>query len=152
MNFNINPFSQQFLKAKNSLTDSNEEQMSRNSQGVSQEELQLIDATQNLYANTYYSPAGSFSSSQAAFRNIFSNKFQKIGIYREMSMFPEIVDALNKVCDEAITANEKGDYIRLIIKKEIPAREEKHIRKVFDYIVNEVLKVDRHCWKCLELG
>jgi len=147
MNFNINPFSQQFLKAKNSLTDSNEEQMSRNSQGVSQEELQLIDATQNLYANTYYSPAGSFSSSQAAFRNIFSNKFQKIGIYREMSMFPEIVDALNKVCDEAITANEKGDYIRLIIKKEIPAREEKHIRKVFDYIVNEVLKVDRHCWK-----
>lgn len=147
MNFNINPFSQQFLKAKNSLTDSNEEQMSRNSQGVSQEELQLIDATQNLYANTYYSPAGSFSSSQAAFRNIFSNKFQKIGIYREMSMFPEIVDALNKVCDEAITANEKGDYIKLIIKKEIPAREEKHIRKVFDYIVNEVLKVDRHCWK-----
>ena len=113
MNFNINPFSQQFLKAKNSLTDSNEEQMSRNSQGVSQEELQLIDATQNLYANTYYSPAGSFSSSQAAFRNIFSNKFQKIGIYREMSMFPEIVDALNKVCDEAITANEKGDYIKL---------------------------------------
>jgi len=64
-----------------------------------------------------------------------------------MSFFPEIVDALNMICNEAITADDKGNFVKLRIKKDIPAREEKHIRKVFDYIVSEVLKFDERGWK-----
>ena len=147
MNFSINPFSNQFLKAKNTKNDAVEQQVSRNSQGVSQEELQLIDAAQNLYANQPHNPAASFATNQIAFRNIFSNKFQKISVYREMSFFPEIVEALNWISNEAITADEHGNFVKLIIKKDIPAREEKFIRKTFDYIVNDVLKFDELGWK-----
>lgn len=147
MNFSINPFSDRFLKAKNSKSEAIEQQISRNSQGSSQEELQLIDAAQSLYSNQQYNPAASFASNQIAFRNTFSNKFQKISLYREMSFFPEIVEALNWISNEAITADEHGNFVKLIIKKEIPAREEKFIRKTFDYIVNDVLKFDELGWK-----
>ena len=148
MNYSINIFSDKFMKAKNRKDEVADEQISRNSQGTSQEELMLIDAQNSLYSNNYYQPAGNFTVNQAqAFRSIFSNKFQKISIYREMSFFPEIVDALNMICNEAITADDKGNFVKLRIKKDLPAREEKHIRKVFDYIVSEVLKFDERGWK-----
>jgi hypothetical protein len=61
--------------------------------------------------------------------------------------FPEIVDALNTICDEAITPDEKGEFVKLVINREIPLREEKHIRRVFDYINNDVLKFKTRGWE-----
>lgn len=147
MQISINPFSEYFLKAKTKADITREEQIVRNSQGVSHEESMLVGASENLYGSHYSTPVGEFHSNQAAFRSIFSNKGQKINTYREMSMFPEINGALTFISDEAITKDEHGKYVKLIIKKDIPTREEKHIRNVFDYIVDEVLKFDKNGWK-----
>jgi len=148
MDLNFNIFAGPFLRSKNKIDNETEDQIVRNSQGVSQEEEALIAAQQSAYAN---SNAGvmttEFSSNQAAFRSIFSNKNQKISTYREMSYFPEIVEALNTICDEAITPDGNGDYVKLKLKKELPAREEKHVRKVWNYIINDVLKFDKRGWE-----
>ena len=51
MNYSINIFSDKFMKAKNRKDELADEQISRNSQGTSQEELMLIDAQNSLYSN-----------------------------------------------------------------------------------------------------
>ena len=145
---NLNPMSKHFFNSRNKTEQETVEQEIKNSQGVSKEEMQLIDASSNLYGGqTYNSTSSEFSTINAAFRMIFSNKAQKVGTYREMSFFPEIVDALNTICDEAMTPDEHGDYVKLIIKKELPLREQKHINKTFEYIVNEVIKVRQRGWE-----
>ncbi len=146
---NLNPFSQYFMRSRHASDEEREKQSIKNSQGVSQEEEQLVAAAQNAYNMGYSSnvgSAGDFSSSTIAFKSIFSNKVQKINTYREMSYFPEIHNALNVICDEAITPDKNGDYVKLKIRKEIPLREEKHIRKIFNYINDEVLKFRDNGW------
>jgi hypothetical protein len=148
MNINLNPFSSFFLRSKNKLEAEREDQMQRNSQGVSHEEEVLIDAMQTAYSGgNNYGLAGNFNSTSTAFRSIFSSKAQKVATYKEMSYFPEVVDALSIICDEAITPDEYGHYVKLKILKEIPQREEKHIRKVFDYIYHDVLKFEQRGWE-----
>ena len=148
MQISMNPFGGYFLRSKNKIDEENQEQFLRNSQGVSQEELTLIDAMQTAYAGgTNYGVDASFNSTQTAFRSVFSSKNQKLGTYKEMSYFPEIVDALSIICDESISPDENGEYVKLKILKEIPGREEKHIRKTFDYILKEVLKFDSRGWE-----
>lgn len=147
MELNFNMFAGPFLRSKNKSDVEVDEQIRRNSQGVSQEEEAIIAATNNAYAGGSAGFGGEFSSSQTAFRSIFANKSQKVSTYREMSYFPEIVDALNTICDEAITPDENGNFVKLKIKKEIPLREEKHIRKVWEYIISDVLKFDKRGWQ-----
>lgn len=145
---NMNPMSPAFLKSRNKAEEETQEQIIKNSQGVSREEMALIDASSNVHGGmSNNGMSGNFSSIQTAFRLIFANKTQKILTYREMSFFPEIVDALNTICDEAMTPDEKGNYIKLNINKELPLREQKHIQKTFDYIVNDVVKVRHRGWE-----
>lgn len=148
IDINYNIFSQSFLKARNTIDVERELQIIRNSQGASQEELMLADASQNLHNyGGGYAPGADFSSSHAAFRAVYSSKPNKIATYREMSNFPEIIDALNIISDEAITKDDEGNYVKLIIKKDLPQREQKHINKTFNYIVDQVLKFDQRGWK-----
>lgn len=145
---NYNPFSQGFLKAKNTLDYERERQLIRNSQGVSEEEMRVADVASSI--NPYgvgTVPGADFTAAPAAFRAVFSSKPNKIATYREMSFFPEIVDALNIISDEAVTKDDNGDYVKLKIKADLPEREKKHIHKTFNYIVNQVLKVDERGWK-----
>jgi hypothetical protein len=127
---NLNPFAAHFLRSKNKAEQEVETQVVKNAQGVSQEEMQLYDAASNVYTGYGNTGAGAgFSSMQTAFKMIFSNKIQKISTYKEMSFFPEIVDALNTICDEAMTPDEKGNFVKLNINKELPLREQKHIQR-----------------------
>lgn len=149
MQISLNPFSGYFLKSKNKIDAERTEQILKNSQGVSEEEMALIDAMQSAYSSggSSYGSDASFNSTTTAFRSVFSSKYQKLGTYKEMSYFPEIVDSLSIICDEAITPDEHGQYVKLKILKELPQREEKHIRKVFEYIYKEVLKFDQRGWE-----
>lgn len=148
MELSLNPFGGYFLKSKNKKDAENEAQIKRNSQGVSETEAALLDSMNMAYSNSSNQDVtAGFSSMQAAFRSTFANKAQKLATYKEMSFFPEIVDALSVICDEAITPDENGKFVKLKILKEIPGREEKHIRKTFDYICNEVLKFDQRGWE-----
>jgi hypothetical protein len=144
---NFNPMSSHFLRSRNKAEQEAQEQEVKNSQGMSREEMQVLDIASNVFSGNGANMTGAgFSSIQTAFKLIFANKTQKIMTYREMSFFPEIVDALNTICDEAMTPDEKGDYVKLRINKELPLREQKHIQKTFDYIVNDVLKVRKNGW------
>lgn len=144
MDFNyFNPFSKYFLDSKYKQEEDREIQGIKNAQGISTEDYEFFGAGSN---NRDIAAFG-LNNTQALFKTTFLNKQQKIAMYREMSNFPEIKDAIDTICDEAITSNEDGEYVSLIINKEIPAREERIIRKTFDYIVNDVLKFHKHGWE-----
>lgn len=144
MDFNyFNPFSKYFLDSKYKQEEDRETQSIKNAQGISTEDYEFFGAGSN---NKDLAAFG-LNNTQAIFKTNFLNKQQKIAMYREMANFPEIKDAIDTICDEAITSNENGEYVSLIINKEIPAREERIIRKTFDYIVNDVLKFHKHGWE-----
>jgi len=143
----LNPFSEYFWRSKNKAELERDEQSIRNSQGVSQEEDMLTAASMNAYNAGYSSNSADFTSMSVAFKSVFSNKTQKVATYNEMSYFPEIQDAINTIADEAITPNELGEYVKLKILKEIPLKEEKYIRKTFDYLVSDVLKFNTRGWE-----
>lgn len=136
-----NPFSKFFMKGRLASEDDNEEQYIKNSQAISQEDLEF-----DMLYGRQSSQGFGITNSQAIFKTIFTSKQQKIGIYREMANFPEIKDSIDTICDEAITANENGQYIGLQINEEIPLREEQLIRKTFNYVVNDVFKFKDRGW------
>lgn len=136
-----NPFSKFFMKSRLASEDDIEEQYVKNSQAISQEDLEF-----DMLYGRQNSQGFGITNSQAIFKTIFTSKQQKIAIYREMANFPEIKDSIDTICDEAITANESGKYIGLQIIEEIPLREEKIIRNTFNYIVNDVFKFKERGW------
>ena len=136
-----NPFSKFFLKSRLASEDDMEEQYIKNSQGISQEDLEF-----DMLYGRQSSQGFGIVNTQAIFKTIFTSKQQKIAIYREMANFPEIKDSIDTICDEAITANENGQYIGLQINEEIPLREEQIIRKTFNYVVNDVFKFKERGW------
>lgn len=136
-----NPFSKFFLKSRLASEDDMEEQYIKNSQGISQEDLEF-----DMLYGRQSSQGFGIVNTQAIFKTIFTSKQQKIAIYREMANFPEIKDSIDTICDEAITANENGQYIGLQINEEIPLREEQIIRRTFNYVVNDVFKFKERGW------
>ena len=72
--------------------------------------------------------------------------------FREMEDFPEISDALDIVCDEAVVKNVDGNILSLIIKDEenIPKKISKQIREESDYLLNDVFKVKQNAWSLLK--
>ena len=135
-----NPFSKFFLDSKYRAEEEREVQSMRNAVGISTEDYEM-------YSEGSGNQGFETNNTMAMFKTSFMDKRQKVVMYREMANFPEIKDAIDTICDEAITSNENGEYLDLIITKEIPLREEKIIRKTFDYVVNEVLKFDRNGWE-----
>jgi len=145
MEFNyFNPFSKFFLDSKYKQEEDREIQGERNAQGISSEDYEFFGS--GASSNKDLAAFG-INNTQALFKTSFFNKQQKISLYREMSNFPEIKDAIDTICDEAITSNEDGRYVDLVINKELPAREERIIRKTFDYVVNDVLKFQKYGWE-----
>lgn len=71
-----------------------------------------------------------------------SDKLKLIGEYRVMASFPEVADAIDDICEEAITQDEWGEVVSLQIEDEKLANNKnvvKNLQKEFDYIVNDVL-------------
>jgi len=135
-----NPFSKFFLDSKYRAEEEKEIQSMKNAVGISTEDYEF-------YSENSGNQGFGTNNTMAMFKTSFMDKRQKVVMYREMANFPEIKDAIDTICDETITSNENGEYLDLIITKEIPLREEKIIRKTFDYVVNEVLKFDRNGWE-----
>lgn len=69
--------------------------------GVS--EFELIQSSEYYYNSIYYN---------------FSDKNKIIKEWREMAGFPEIADALDNICDEAIDTDENGEVIKLHVNNE----------------------------------
>lgn len=135
-----NSFSKYFATNRGSKEESRNRQVTSNSQGQSQEEFDGWKAAdpQDIGAD--------FFTGQVLFGQIFTDKKNRISKYREMSMYPEIADAIDIVVDDAILENDKGEIIKLNLKKNIPKHVERKIRREWTYIVHDVLKFNEQGW------
>lgn len=138
-----NPFAK-FFKEVNKEEDEVASTSIKNSQGVSEIQLQLANAM-----NFNYSPdnMGGVVYTGIQWENFFANKIQRIMTYRQMSYYPNINDAVDMICDEAITPDVNGHVIYLDFKKEVPRHIEEQIRDIWDYIVNDVYNFNDRGWE-----
>jgi len=141
----LNPFGKYFLRGKNEKGMQRQKQFLDNAQGVSENEGMFATFDQWGVPDMGY--GGEFSSSSIKFSQAFNQKKFRITKYREMEMYPEISDALDVICDEAIVADEKGNVITLTIKKDLPSVDKRMVRKEFEYISNEVLGTREKLWE-----
>jgi len=130
----LNPFSAPF-KANKTLDDLITKQLEDNSVGMSVTEYDMN--SMGMGAPNVGAGFGDFSNRVVDFNQIFINKRQRIAKYREMSYYPEISEAIDIMCDEAIVENHEGVITHLEIRKELPKRVERLMREEFRY-VNEV--------------
>lgn len=139
---NLNPFSKYFQKNRHK-DDFKENQEIRNSQGVSQEE---IDFSGMIDYSSLTGPTGGMSTVGIQFEQYFGNKKQRVGKYREMALYPEISEAIDSICDEAIVQGSDGDIVDLEIKEEFPEYIEDEVRKIWKYLVNDVFSFNENAW------
>jgi len=137
----FNRFSEHFRKSRVNIEDI-ENQIRDNSVGLSQEEI-LFGNSRNT---DIYGTAGGMSSIPVEFEQYFYNKASRIAKYREMSRFPEIADALDNICDDAILEDDKGYMIQLSLKREIPEHIEDELRKKWKYLVYDVFNFNQFAW------
>ena len=118
-------------------------QIAKNSMGATQEEISLgsiFDYENSMSQNQSITNVG------INFEQYFNNKTGRVQKYKEMQLFPEISDALDMVCDDAIVDNPNGDVISLNIKDEIPTHIEEQIREQWDYMAHDVFAVNERSW------
>ena len=141
--FFSNPFARFFRDSRQEEEKQTEEQL-ENSQGMSQEE---IDIGRMVFNYDYMvSPGSALTHIGIQFEQYFNNKAGRISKYREMSMYPEISDALDAICDEAITDNPEGNIVTLEINEELPKHIEEDIRDQWDWVINDVFSFKERAW------
>jgi hypothetical protein len=140
--FLFNPFAK-FFKGSRVEEEKKEDQEIDNSQGVSQEEIDL----QNFINYDYMSsPGNAITYVGIQFEQYFGSKRGRIQKYRQMSRYPIVNDALNQICDDAVVDNPEGDVINLEITEEIPEHIEDEIRKIWKYLTINVFKFNERGW------
>lgn len=144
-NFLINPFSKVFKNVRTKEDVEQEEQVLKNSVSTSEDEL--ISRQKDQFLRD-----GDIVTQYINFDQIFASKKDKIQKLREMEDFPEISDALDVVCDEAVVKNVDGDVVTLMIKDEenISSKIVKQVRDESDFIVNEIFKIKERGWPLMK--
>jgi len=130
----LNPYAPQFADAQDKDAYVNKLLTIKNSQGTSTQELDYLYDTNGV---------GYFSDSDVTyldFAPLFENKRARILKYREMSLYPEIMDALESIINDSIVDNnDDGEILTLDIKTELPSGIKKRINSAFSYFINDVL-------------
>lgn len=134
----FNPFSKDFLKGDKEKDAINDEQVLRNAQGFSEE-----DQYSNYSAMPDMGPGVETFVAPMHFNDNYKHKKAKITKYREMSLFPEVSEALDIICDDAIIKDEKGQIVKLQFNKELKAKDERLIQDEFNYLIHNVFKKKR---------
>lgn len=139
----FNPFAKFFQKSRSEKLEKLEREELDDSQGVSQEELELANFINYDYLSN---PGSAVTYVGIQFEQYFSSKSGRIQKYRQMSRYPIVNDALNQICDDAMVDNSKGDILNLEILEEIPEHIEDQIRKIWRYLITEVYKFNERGW------
>jgi len=140
--FLFNPFSK-FFRHSRQEEEKKDEQESENSQGVSQEQIDLHNFINYDYLSN---PGNAITFVGIQFEQYFGSKRGRIQKYRQMARYPIVNDALNQICDDAIVDNPEGDVISLEITDEIPEHIEDEIRKIWKYLIINVFKINERGW------
>jgi hypothetical protein len=152
MPINLNPFSGKFLRTKDGSESAIEKEIAKNSQGVTVDDL--VGAALNYSAGQPNGPAAPvFVSHQYDHAPIIVSKRHKVKKYREMSIFPEISDALDIICDEALPEDTHGKVFEFSFHNEgdIKKNIKPLFKKEFDYVINNVFKATKRsrAWQFL---
>ena len=120
MAVNLNPFSRKFLQTKDGVQSNIEKDIAKNSQGITVDDI--VGATLNMRSgagNASNGPGGAeFAAFQYDHAPIIVSKRNKVRKYREMSIFPEISDALDIICDEVLPEDSHGKLFEFAFKNE----------------------------------
>lgn len=143
--FHFNTFAKYFKDAKTNERHIEEEGI-KNSQGISEVEMQLQNSYASQRADGYAETAGVVYTG-VAWDQYFTNKVTRILKYREMAFFPEISDAIDMICDEAVIPDANGNTISLDLNKEVPRHIEEHIRDIWDYLISNVFAFNDVGWE-----
>ena len=139
----FNPFARFFQQARTEEF-AKEQEESKNSQGISQEEIDL-----RHFVNYDYlaQPGSAITYIGIQFEQYFGSKAGRIQKYRQMSRYPIINDALDNICDDAVIDNPDGNIINLDILQEMPEHIEVEIRKIWDYLITSVFRFNERGWE-----
>ena len=140
--FNFNKYAK-FFKVGRMSEDLKQRETLINSQGYSQEQLDMGMTGDSAHADNIYN---GMTTINVQFDQYFNNKAQRIATYREMSRFPEISDAIDIICDDAMSESSKGNMVELDIKEELPTHIEDEIRKQWDYLLGDVFNFNNLAW------
>lgn len=152
----LNPFSKHFfLVSDKSKQEDIDRQTTLNSVGVSREDMQgMKEYMRQHYQNLKDNNGDIAASAGADYRlNLIedsingTSKIQRQMKYREMERFPEISDALDYICDEAIFTNKENRVVTLNFNRDIPPEIKRIISAEFDYITFDVLKLQENGWE-----
>lgn len=141
--FLFNPFAKFFRKSRPEEEQRQQEEI-ENSQGVSQEEIDLANFMNYDYLSN---PGASITYVGIQFEQYFGSKRGRMMKYRGMSRCPIVNDAINQICDDAIVDNPEGDVINLEITEEMPEHIEDEIRKIWKYLTVNVFKINERGWE-----
>ncbi len=86
---------------------------------------------------------------KTTFQDTFNTKASRISFYRQMSLFPEISDALDHISDDGIIDNGDGQIITLDFHepdKKLPKGIQKKVIKEFNFLINNVFKIKDQGW------
>lgn len=138
----LNPFAPIFADAMDKDDIVNKMVQAKNSQGLSQEEY---DYYNDINGPGFYSED---DMSYISFSPIFDNKRARVAKYREMSKYPEIMDAIENMVNDSIVDNGDGQIAILKFKqKKIPNNIKKRIRNLYDYFVYDVMNFSENGYK-----
>ena len=103
LNFKFsNPFSRFFDSGKSKEDVEVQTQTLQHSQGQSQEEI-----------DTGAGQHDAFQTFGINFDQLFTTKRSRVAKYREMTLYPEVSEALDNVIDDAIVEDNKGQIVTL---------------------------------------
>jgi len=135
----INPFAKFFLNFIPKSWRDTQQQISDNSQGQTQEELEhKTSDNYDSYADLHIMDFD--------FEQYFSNKKSRVHKYREMALSPEVSDALDNICDEAIVKKDNAIAVLNFENDDMNDLVKKRIRATFDYLHDKVYKLNRNGW------
>ena len=128
---NVNPKYKDFAK----IDDKQRRRVAKNS---------IYDASQgNQHSAGIMSEQG---YSDFVYAEVDPNKIKRIQSYRQMAAFAELSDAIDEICDEAVSTNLKGDVISLALRNDdLSSNARKEIRKEWDKI-NKLLDLEDKGW------
>lgn len=114
-----------------------------NSQATSEEEL--LNAV-NM-AQSPYTFNGTIQTQAISYEQLFRNKKQKVDKLREMADYSDISQALDWVCNDTIVFDSDGKTVQFKVLDETIREEDRvRLKQVADYILNDVLVVDKTLW------
>jgi len=141
--FLFNPFAKYFRQSRPE-EEAREQEEIQNSQGISQEEIDLANFINYDYLST---PGYTMTYIGIQFEQYFASKAGRILKYRQMARYPIINDGINQICDEAIVDNADGGVLDLEINEEIPEHIEAEIRKIWNYLTVTVFRFNERGWE-----